>query len=224
MDTTNIPTIDVQGRGAIHVVPDVTRVDVNIEQWFPTHEAAYKKAKENSSWMVKILEFNKKPGTLAKNLKFDISDFEEPEYDENGKYLYHKKNGFMLQQQIKVDLPMDNVLVNNIVKGVGKFIPSAQLNISYTLQDQRPSQLKMLKRAVTDARDKATIMVEAIGCTLGRVLAINYRFQNIHLQSQARYIHSNAEAKSSTPGSLDITPDDLVISDTVDVTFEIVNP
>lgn len=130
----------------------------------------------------------------------------------------------MLEQRIKIDLPIDNYLVNCIVRGVGKFISSAQINICYTLQDERPSQLKMLARAVSDARDKAKIMAEAGGCTLGKVVSIDYRHQNIHVMSQARNIHSNTEAKASTPGSLDITPDDLVISDTVDVTFELINP
>lgn len=127
-------------------------------------------------------------------------------------------------ERIKVDLPIDNHLVNCIVRGVGKFIPSAQININYTLQDERASQLKMLARAVCDAKDKAKIMAEVAGCTLGRVLNINYDFQNIHVTSQARCIHSNSEAKASTPGSLDITPDDLVVSDNVDVTFELINP
>ena len=114
--------------------------------------------------------------------------------------------------------------VNNIVRGIGKFIPSAQINIGYTLQDERPSQIKMLSRAVSDAKDKAKIMAEAGGCSLGKIISIDYRFQNTHVASQARYIHSNSEAKASTASSLDITPDDLVISDTVDVTFELINP
>ena len=82
----------------------------------------------------------------------------------------------------------------------------------------------MLARAVSDAKDKAKIMAEAGGCSLGKFISIDYRFQNTHIASQARYIHSNSEAKASTASSLDITPDDLVISDTVDVTFELINP
>lgn len=216
-------TISVQGKGAIHVVPDVTRLEVTIRQWFESYEKAYSQAKENSAWMVKILEYNKKPGKLAKNIKFNIEDNLENEYDDDGNYIGKIKNGFMLEQVIKVDLPIDNILVNNIVKGVGKFISSAQINITYTLQDERPSQMKMLARAVSDAKDKARIMAEAGGCELGKVMSIDYRFQNTHVMSQARYIHSNSEAKASTAQSLEITPDDLVVSDTVDVTFELIN-
>lgn len=216
--------ISVQGIGSIHVVPDVTRLEVTISQWFSDYGKAFAQAKENLSCMVKILEYNNKPEKLAKTVKFNIEDYTENEYDDDDHYIGKKKNGIMLEQRIKIDLPIDNYLVNCIVRGIGKFILSAQINIGYTLQDERTSQLKMLASAVADAKDKAKIMAEAGGCTLGKIVSIDYRFQNIHIASQARYIHSNSEAKASTPGSLDITPDDLVISDTVDVTFELINP
>lgn len=219
-----LSTISVQGKGAIHVVPDVTRLQVTIEQWFESYDQAYAQAKENSGWMVKILEYNKKAGKLAKTINLNIEDHLVNEYDDKGKYIEQIKDGFMLEQGIKIDLPINNILVNNIVKGIGKFIPSAQINIGYTLQDERPSQMKMLARAVSDAKEKAAIMAEAVGCKLGKVISIDYRFQNTHVMSQARYIHSNSEAKASTPQSLEITPDDLVMSDTADVTFELINP
>ncbi len=220
----DVAKISVEGNGAIHIVPDVTRLEVKIEQWFAGYNEAYEQAKENSSWIVKILEYNKKPGTLAKTVRFNIEDFTENDYDDNGNYLGKIKNGFMLEQCFKVDLPIDNILVNCIVRGVGKYIANAQINIGYTLQDKRPAQLKMLNRAVKDAKEKATIMAEAGGCSLGKLLSINYGCHDFHICSQARHIHSNLEATASTPNSLDITPEDLVISDTVEVVWELVNP
>ena len=217
-------TISVEGRGAIHIVPDVTRLKININQWFENYEKAYEQGKENSSWMVKILEYNKKPGELAKTISFNIEDHTFNEYDDNNHYIGQVKDGVMLNQVFKVDLPIDTQLVNCIVKGVGKFIPSAQIDIDYTLQDERPSQLKMLKRAVSDAKEKAEIMAEASGCCLGNVLSINYGFKHIYITSQARSINSNSEAMMSTADSLEITPDDLVMSDTVSVVWELINP
>jgi uncharacterized protein YggE len=165
--------ISVQGKGAIHVVPDVTRLEVRIDSVFTTHEEAYAKARENSQWIVKILEYNKKPGALAKTVCLDISDYTEHEY-KSGKYIGEKK-------------------------------------------------LKMLGRAVTDAKEKAEIMAKAAGCQLGAVASITYDDQDIHTYSQARNIHSNKEAMASTESSLDITPDDLVMSDTVNVEWYLVN-
>lgn len=217
-------TISVTGKGSIHVVPDVTRLETTVTGWFKTYEEAYAQAKENTSWFVKILEFNHLSGKLAKTTHFDISDHEDPKYTTGGKLQGYVKNGFDLQQRVKIDLSMDNHLLNNIVRGIGKFIKGAQVNIGYTVQDPRPHQLKMIARAASDAKEKAQIMVEALGCKLGDVETINYHEAGISVYSQARNIHSNNEAVSSTADSLDITPDDLVMSDTVDVVFHIVNP
>lgn len=215
--------ITVIGNGSIHVVPDVMRLQVRVQSVFPDYQHAYAQAKENFAWMVKILEYNKKSGKLAKTIRFDITDHLVPKYDADGDLIGHTKEGFNLDQRIKVDLPVDNFLANCIVKGIGKFIAGAQIEIGYTLQDPRPSQLKMLARAVSDAKEKAALMAEAAGCKLGGVISIDYRYQDISTYSQARNIHSSSEAKASTPDSLDISPDDLVMSDTVNVIFEIIN-
>ncbi|MBP5137142.1 MAG: SIMPL domain-containing protein [Paludibacteraceae bacterium] len=209
--------ITVTGHGAVHVVPDITRLTVSINSHFKTYQDAYDQAKENFAWMVKILEYNNKPGKIAKTTRMDISEHNESVKDNNGYHIYYKKNGYNLEQSIKIDLGIDNVLVNKIVRGIGKFIADAQINIGYTVQDPRPHQLKMLKRAVIDAKEKAEIMAEALGCTLADVCEINYSHEEIHIYSQARNIHSAAEAKASTAEALEITPEDLVVSDDVKV-------
>lgn len=63
-------TISVKGRGDIHVVPDVTRLEISVESVFKSYEEAYEQAKSNSSWMVQILEYNKLNGKLAKTIRF----------------------------------------------------------------------------------------------------------------------------------------------------------
>lgn len=215
-------TINVTGRGAIHVVPDVTRLQVSISSRFETYQDAYDRAKDNFAQIVKILEYNKKPGKLAKTIRIDISDFEKSVTDKYGHHMYYEKDGYKLSQRIKIDLGIDNVLVNKIVRGVGKFIQDAQIEIGYTVQDPRPYQLKMLERAVKDAREKAEIMATALGCMLADVNNINYSHEDVHIYSQARNIHSTAEAKVSTAESLDITPEDLAISDDVKVEWVLV--
>lgn len=215
--------ISVTGRGNIHVVPDVTRLEISVESVFKTYEEAYEQAKNNSSWMVQILEYNHLSGKLAKTIRFDISDHLVNEYDDDEHYIGKIKAGFDLTQRFKVDLGMDTVLLNKVVRGVGKFIKGAQISIGYTVQDPRPSHLKMIERAVKDAQDKAEIMAKAAGCTLGTVVSIDYHRQDIHVYSQARNIHSNQEAMACSASSLDIAPDDLVMGDEVNVTWELKN-
>ena len=215
-------TITVTGKGTIHVVPDVTRLTVEIQNLFETYDEAYAKAKDNAAWMVKVLEYNHLDGKLAKTKRLDISDNMVSQYDKAGNHTGYQKDGYILRQELKIDLGMNTVLLNKIIKGIGKYIDNAQIDIGYTVKDPRPSQLKMLERAVYDAREKARIMAAAAGCTLGEVYSINYSQEDMHIYSQARNIHSNDEAKCCNPESLDITPDDLAVSDDVNVVWYLI--
>ncbi len=212
-------TISVNGSGSIHVVPDVTRLEVTVESVFENYEKAYARAQENSKWLGQVLEYNKLSAKQAKTIYFDISDHLVDEYDDEDHYIGHSKAGYDLKQRFKIDLGMDTVLLNKIVRGVGKFVRDAQINIGYTIRDPRPHQLKMIERAVLDATEKAGIMAKAAGCELGDVSEISYGESHIDVYSQARSIHSNNEAMACNTNSLDITPDDLVMSDSVHVSW-----
>lgn len=215
-------SISVKGYGRIHVVPDVTRLKVTVESVFSNYDAAYKQAKENAQWMGQILEYNHLNKKQAKTIHFDISDHLIDEYDEDDHYIGKIKDGFELVQRFKIDLGIDNVLLNKIIRGVGKFIKGAQINIGYTVLDPRPHQLKMIERAVKDAKEKADIMAKAAECILGEVISIIYDRMDVGVYSEARSIHSNEEAKACDTNSLDIEPDDLVMDDNVNVTWQII--
>ena len=214
-------TITVEGTGSIHVVPDVTRLEVSVESVFKSYDEAYAKARENTEWIGKILEYNGLNAKLAKTTRFDISDHQLNQYDDDDNYIGKVKDGFDLNQSFKIDLGIDAILLNKIVRGVGKFIIGAQINIGYTIRDPRPHKLKMIDRAVRDAKEKATIMASAADCKLGSVSSISYEENSLHVYSQARNIHSNNEAMACKPDSLDITPDDLVMSDNVNVVWNL---
>lgn len=118
---------------------------------------------------------------------------------------------------------MDKALLGKIVKLIGQHLKQAEINIGYTVKDARPAQLKMLERAVKDAKEKAEVMAKAVGCTLGLVKDINYSVHELHIYSQARQIHGAEEACGCAPESLDITPDDLAAEDNVTVVWYISN-
>ncbi len=56
MDTK--ATINVTGNGNIHVVPDVTRLEVRVESVFESYDVAYQQAKENAKWIKQVLELS----------------------------------------------------------------------------------------------------------------------------------------------------------------------
>ncbi len=215
--------ITVTGRGAIHVVPDVTRLEITLESLHDTYEDAYAQAKSNTDKLGSIMSEVKLDAKLPKTTRLDIDKKTVNEYDNHNHYTNTKFLGFAMDQRVKIDIGIDNVLLNSIVLLIGRYLKQAEINIGYTVKDTRPSQLKMLERAVKDAKEKAEIMANACGCKLGLVKNINYGMQEIHIYSQARQIHSADEACVCNTESLDITPDDLVVSDNVTVEWYLSN-
>ena len=221
MDTEKL--ISVTGRGNIHIVPDVTRVDVAIESTFKTYEVAYQMAEANLKDIGEIMERCGLNKSLPKTIQFSIDKSYHNVYDK-GHYTGEQVfDGYKLDQKIRINLGMDNSLLTKVVRGLGENLTDIEINIGYTVKDPRPHQLKMLERAVKDATEKAKIMAEAAGCSLGLVKQIDYTEHEIHIYSQARNISECAEAAKCSETSLDITPEDLVGGEDVTVTWYLSN-
>ena len=209
--------ISVTGHGNIHVVPDVTRVELTLVSLHDTYQEAYEQTKSDTDKIARIMESVKLSKNLPKTIRLDIDKKTTNIYDKFNNFKEQKFLGFQLTHLVKIDLGMDNVLLNKVVKSIGDQLKQAEINIGYTLKDSRPSQLRVIERAVLDAKQKAEIMAKAAGCRLGMCKNIRYGEEDVHFFSQARYIHGAEEASCCNRESLEITPDDLVMSDTVDV-------
>lgn len=207
--------ITVTGKGSVHVLPDVTRLHVSLVSIHDTYDEAYAQAKSNTDSLTKIMNEVGIDPKRPKTISLDIEKKTKSEYDRYNNFKGEKFLGFQLDHEVKIDLGMDNVLLNKIIKLIGQHLKQAEIEIGYTVKDPRPTQLKMLERAVKDAKEKATIMAKACGCKLGLVKNIDYSEHELHIYSQARQFHDADEACGSTPESLDITPDDLSVSDGV---------
>ena len=186
--------ITVTGRGNIHVLPDVTRVEVKIDSIFKNYDTAYQMAEANLKDIGEVMEKCKLSKQLPKTVRFSIEKHYHNVYDK-GHYTGEQEfDGYNLTQVIRINLDMDNVLLTKVVRGLGENLTDVEIEIGYTVKDPRPHQLKMLERAVKDATEKAKIMATAAGCTLGLVKNIDYSEHEIHIYSQARTLNCAEEA------------------------------
>ena len=220
---TNEKLISVIGKGGIHIAPDVTRVELRLESLHDTYQQAYAQSKHDTQKVRLIMEETGLDIKQPKTIRFNIDKKTINEYDKHGHYVGSKFVGYEVTRVIKIDLGMDNFLLNKIIKKIGQYLPHAEINIGHTVRDTRSAQLKMLHRAIKDAKEKAEIMAEAAGCKLGMCKSINYGVNDLQIYSEARNIHSAAEACCCSEDSLDITPDDLAVADTVEVIWYLSN-
>lgn len=216
-------TITVTGRGNIHIVPDVTRIELQIKCIFDTYDTAYKMAEENLKDIADVMTSCGLSVKLPKTTMFAIDKSYHNIYDEGHYTGEQELDGYELMQHIKIDLGMDNKLLTKVVKSIGENMTEVEINIGYTVKDPRPHRLKMLERAVKDATEKAHIMAEAAGCSLGLVKNIDYSENELHVYSQTRNICGPCEAAVCTESSLEITPDDLVGGEDVTITWFLKN-
>ncbi len=214
-------TIKVTGRGGIHVVPDVTRLRLSLLSLHDSYEDAYTQAAEDTEHLAKIMKEAGLATTLPKTIRLDIDKKMQAEYDKYNHHIGDKFIGFRLDHRVKIDLGIDNELLSKVVKLIGQHLKQAEIEICYTVRDPRPHQLRMLERAVKDAKEKAEIMAKACGCTLGDVKKVDYSWHKVEIYSEARTIHCAEEAVGCNPGSLDITPDDWAVSEDVNVEWNL---
>ena len=213
--------ITVTGRGGIHVVPDVTRVELTVSGIRQEYSDCYELARENNKVLQRIMQMLGLDEKLPKTIHLDIEKETHTVYDDHGNFDHVSFDGYSLDQKIKIDLGMDNILLNRLVQAIGQQMTNVEISIGYTIRDTREIQMVILERAVKDAREKAERMARAAGCTLGGVVNIDYSWNDINVYSQAREIHSCQEAAACCEESLDITPDDLAANDTVRVIWEL---
>ena len=214
-------TITVTGRGGVHIVPDVTRVKLSVKGLRQEYGDCYNLAKDNNQELTRIMQMLGLDPKLPKTTSLDIDQHTHSVYDKFGHYDHSEFDGYELNQQIKIDLGMDNELLGKLVQSIGALMTGVEIQIGYTVKDPRPAQMKMLERAVKDAKEKAEIMARAASCELADVKNITYAWREIEVYSQAREIHSSEEASVCCKEALDITPDDLAASDEVTVVWNL---
>lgn len=215
--------ITVTGNANIQVTPDVTILELSLQSMHDTYAEAYAQATSDTKKLAQIMSEALFDKILPKTTRFDIEKKTENQYDKNRNFIGTKFLGFQLDHRLKIEFDINNVLLNIIVQRIGQNLKQAEISIGYAVKDPRPAQLKALENAVKDAREKAEIMARVCGSRLNGVKKIDYGIKEVYLYSQARVLHDANEACYCKEQSLDITPDDLNLSDRVTVIWYLDN-
>ena len=219
--------IKVSGAAMLKVAPDYNSIKIEVKREFPTNDEAYEAAKQNSLAVIAALESVGLDGSLAKTARFDISERKEPIY-KNGHIVGYEKVEYILNQTFVIELPTDNVRINEICVAITESMPDAEIKLHSFLSNPHAYKMEVLSIAVMDAREKAEVIATTLGCTLGEILEIEYRdgdtnmrkiFYCPSINDEPNYI---IRTQSKTP--LSMTGEDQTISDSVMVTWQLVNP
>ncbi len=216
-------TIRVTGKGKIAVKPDTIRLMMDMSGIQETYE----KAMELSTKQTEALR------ECFHNLGFDKSELKTLSFGINTKYEGYEaedkswKNrfaGYEFKHSMKIEFASDNDLLGKVLYALAHESVAPEFRIVYTIKDVEASKNLLLGKAVLDSKEKAKVLAEAAGVSLGEIVMINYSWDEIEfVSSPMQRMMKPMVAECCTTNSYDINieADDIEVSDTVTVIWSI---
>ncbi|MDF2536507.1 MAG: hypothetical protein K0R18_2669 [Bacillales bacterium] len=131
--------------------------------------------------------------------------------------------GYISEHIFKIEFPTSSRLLAPVIDTVVRSKVRPTFQIFHTLKDTEQAKNYLITKAVKDSRRKAEILCYTAGVSLGTVKNIDYSWGEIEIRKQVIALNQSAMIETADKGvpMLDITADDIVLEDTVTVTWEI---
>ncbi|MEZ5659815.1 MAG: SIMPL domain-containing protein [Burkholderiaceae bacterium] len=164
------PAIDVTGKGAVALAPDMALLDLRIEREAPTARAAVSEANQA---MAAVIAQLRAAGVAERDLQTNGFALEPRiDYtDDAGRPRAPRTVGYLARQGLTVRVRelarVGELLDQSISLGVNR-----GGSVRFINDDPSDALRRARAAAMTDARERAQTMIEALGLRLGEVLSI----------------------------------------------------
>lgn len=162
-------TISVTGEGSVDGVPDLAVLSLGVTT---QAETAAQAMADNTAALAGVLERLKASGVADRDMQTSNLSLNPVWSDYNSNGGQPKMTGYTASNQLTVRI--------RALDGLGQVLDAAisdganTLNgLSFGLSDPRPAMDEARVEAVGDARAKATLLVEAAGARLGKIISIS---------------------------------------------------
>ena len=216
--------IRVTGKGQIKVKPDMTRVTITLEDVYEEYDETLRHSAQDTEQLKDILAPYGFERADLKTLSFQV-DPQYENYRKNGAYR-QRLTGYKFRHVMKVEFESDNERLGKILYALAHCPSKPEFRISYTVKDREAAKNELLGKAVTDAAAKAEVLSAAAGVKLKDIQSIDYSWGEIDLEVRpmsraVRAAPAGCLAEECDDYALNIEPDDIEVSDTVTVVWNI---
>ena len=223
---SNMRTIRVTGKGQIKVKPDTTRITISLEGTWPEYGETLRHSAQDTERLKDVLSAFGFERSDLKTLNFNV-ETEYESYKDKGTYK-QRLIGYRFTHMMKVEFPSDNDRLGKVLYALANCPLKPEFRLSYTVSDPEAAKNDLLGKAVTDAKEKASVLTQAAGVTLKDIQSIDYSWGEIDFEYRPmnrmlmadEYLARPMVAESPSY-DMDIEPDDIEVSDTVTVLWEI---
>jgi len=213
-------TIHIKGIGHAEQAPDQVVLSMTLTAQNKEYSAAMKIGSQQLEMLHEaIIEAGFEAGDL-KTINFDVQAVYDNEETKDGKSTRYQKIfvGFECRHDLKLTFDFNSDKLNAAVDTIAACLSQPKISIAFTIKDQDAFNDKILKSAARDAQRKAKILCKASGVKLGKLLDINYSWDELSIRREAVLCQ---QAPTAAKNSFDFQPEDIKASDTVDFLWEI---
>ena len=207
-------TIRVTGKGTVRLRPDLTRLTLTLQGTDEDYGAILKRSAEDTETLRGALGPLGFAADALKTLQFNVD-----------KGVYRNRFvGYQFQHTLKLEFPIDGDLLGRTLYALAHCGARPEFRISYALTDPESAKNALLSQAVKDARAKAEALTAAAGVKLGALQSIDYALGEPDLEvrpMRKMVMAANGGAESAASYDMNIDPDDISVSDSVTVLWEI---
>lgn len=208
--------ITVKGVGTYHVPVDFVTVTFTLDEL----NKDYQKGHEDfESHIAALQETVEKIGFEKKELKTSAIQI-SPKYDDvkrNGNYVEVFK-GYEFYTKMNLAFDFDSKRLGAVFAAVGGLGFEPKLDVRFSVKDEESAKNALLANAAKDAKTKAQVLCEAMGVQLGKLVTINYNWDEIEFYSDTDY---SVKGRIMGARPIDFTPEDIELEDSAAFVWEI---
>ena len=218
-------TIRVTGKGKLSVKPNTIRLIITQQSVEPDYEGAIRKSADEKNYLSRELQELGFEGAALKTLYFNV-DTEYESFQAKDKSWKRRLVGYKYTHRMKLEFPADNEMLGKVLIKIARCPGEPEFTIEYTVADKEAAKNELLARAIEDSKLKAKVLSEAAGVKLLDIQSIDYSWGEIDFVTRPvndLMINACCAAPGTVDESidLDIEADDIDITDTVTVVWEI---
>ena len=209
-----LDTITMSGQGTARVPPDRVEIWLQVVGEDRDKGRAYEKAARHSKRLVELLDDLEIPGRRRVTTGVQVAR----RYDERG-----PQAGYRAQATVRVRMDADGPLSSLISRAVDE----AEANVGgpyWSVGGRNPQHMEVVRRAATDARQRAEVCADALGLALGRPIRVHEEggSRPRHQVNMAMMGALPPARAAAGPSEVDVESGSVLLEACVIVTFALV--
>ena len=215
-------TITVTGKGQVSVKPDTIKLRITTEGTYYEYEDTIRISADQTRILKETLASAGLDPADLKTTSFDINTAYESYKDKEGNYK-SRFVGYKFSHRTYIKFENDNKVLGRVLYAISKCPIDISFDIDYTVSNPEDAKNDMLKNAIADAKAKAKILADAAEVELGQIEDISYSWSELHFTSSPidNFVMEPKMMAAPDAYDIDIEADDIDLSDTVTVVWEI---